>query len=119
MGGSTSQVMAINVFKGKKPYRIIFQELLMAIGTIRASGFFFIMVAMPPTLKFFICPVLERVPSGNIKADQRRIFIVLAKFKISAIDCFESLRSILAPPPCRRLNEMLGMPEASSILEIN
>lgn len=69
MGLSTSQVMGVKVFSGYMPYCIIFQESLMAIGTSRASGHFFSMVAIPPTWKLFTSPFLERVPSGNITAD--------------------------------------------------
>src|SRR5690606_10065337 len=83
-------------------------------------GFFFSKVAIPPTENGFILPVFVLVPSGKIKADQFFIFILLASFKISAMDCLASFLSILAAPPCTRLNDMLGIPAwANSILEIN
>src|ERR1700678_3603238 len=91
----------------------------MATGTSSASGHFFKIVAMPPTWNDFTCPSLERVPSGNITADHLFFFILSASLIISEIDCLESLRSILAPPPYFRLKDMDGMPLVSSIFEIN
>src|SRR5471030_1380558 len=94
-------------------------ELLMAMGTSNAFGHFFRMVATPAAWNVFTCPPLERVPSGNIIADQLFSFIRFASFIISVIDCRGSLRSILAPPPCFRLYEMDGIPFVSSIFEMN
>src|SRR5690606_12204027 len=92
----------------------------MAIGTINASGFFLISVAMPPMEKDFIFPVLVLVPSGKIKADQFLFFMLFARFRISAMDCFGSFRSIFAAPPYFKFKEMLGIRAfISSILEMN
>src|ERR1035437_10177575 len=91
----------------------------MAMGTIRASGHFFKIVAIPPAWKVFTCPSFERVPSGKIAADHLFSFIRVASLIISAMDCREFLRSILAPPPYFKLNDIEGMPLVSSILEMN
>src|SRR5690554_5993104 len=99
MGDNTSHDMRVNVLSGKNPYRTICQELLMATGTINASGTFFRIVAMPPTLNGFTFPVFARVPSGKIKADQCFVFMLFANLSISATDCLGSLRSIFAAPP--------------------
>src|SRR5690606_24511771 len=97
----------------------IFQELLIAIGTINTFGTFLIMLAIPPAENGFNSPVFARVPSGNITADQLFAFILCANLRISAIACLLSFRSILAPPPYFKLKEMLGIPFVSSILEMN
>src|SRR5437016_6072426 len=98
---------------------MIFHELLIAIGTNSASGHFFRMVAIPPSWNVFTWPSFERVPSGNINADHLFSFIRLASLIISVIDWRLSLRSIFAPPPYFKLNDMDGTPFVNSTLDIN
>src|SRR5690606_765616 len=105
--------------KGNAPYWTVFHELLIATGTIRTFGTFLIIVAIPPPENGLILADLALVPSGKMTADQFRSFMRFANFRISAIDCLLSFRSMFAPPPCLRLKEMLGIPLVSSIFEIN
>src|SRR5690606_16188685 len=88
IGANTSHLKGVKGLKGNIPYWTISYEPVIATGTTNALGFFFNKVAIPPTLNFFILPVLVRVPSGKMKADQFFCFMLLASFNISAIDCF-------------------------------
>ena len=68
-GLCVSIVILLNIPSGNFPYLNTFQELLIVIGTIYASGLYFTSIFKPLKENFLGFPVTLLVPSGNIAAD--------------------------------------------------